>query len=694
MRHFANLQTVLLICLTCVVWYGCGNPEPVQQQQTTIVTSAYFAIDPVNPERSMLPLPNILALNMSHTPPTLNIKSTMCFEPGSATEQSLDSVEGLNGFGTYSVGNIMAFFGRDLDENSIAGKVLLVDLGTFGAGGADAQLDSPIPVTTMMTKTPKYLKGCDSEPSMVPTMLIIPTDPTSGLPIVLKGNRQYGVAFLKGILDVNGDEVQPYYVFLMIRSEDEVDIPELVPVQEAYSPVFDAFGLMGIKREDIILASAFNTQYTDTALADISKRLGSFGNAVDGTSVTIPAPTLPVPPMDARTFLGAIGLSCDAIGAPDPDGDGPLPACPGIATFVSGQFVSPNFQQDVDIASPYQAISGQASTVPGRFTNSYEPALQGGLGNKISFIASTPNGQQGPYPVVIFQHPLTPKDPEEAASANKMAMLALSNALGANGMAVIAIDSVLAGDRQVLVKNMLTQDTELYSIINSDSMVTRDNIRQTVVDLLQLVRVLKSCTPDTCGGLNIDPSRIYFVGTSMGGVIGTLFASMSPDVKRVVLNDTGAGLVDTFASSPVLGPELASMLCLAGLINSECCSSHDCSSSDVLADPGYAQFRMVSQWMLDPADPVNYIQSLADDVAAGKKRLLIQQAEGDMVFVNSSSALLAGLAGLSADSDNFKTYDPGACGNIPGGAHAMLLHNCGAGTVSMQTDLIMFLLTP
>ncbi len=689
-----NMSSVLIVFVAFWIFVisGCNNPEQQQQDQPNIVTSAYFSIDPINPEKSILPLPNILALNTTNTPPTLNLKSSMCFEPGSTTEQSLDELQDLNGFSTYTPGNIMAFFGRELDESSIEGKVVLVDLGTFGAGGVDARLDSPIPVSTMMTKTPKYLNGCDAEPAMIPTMIITPMNADTHLPVVLEGNHQYALAFLKGILDLNGDEVEPFYIFLMIRSEDEVDIPELLPVQAAYSPVLDAFGLMGIKREEIILASTFNTQYTDTALADISNRLGTFGDNVDGTQVTIPAATLPVPPLDARAFLGAIGLSCEAIGAPDPDGDGPMPACPGIGTFISGQFKSPNFQQEMDIALPYQPISGQPAKVPGRFSNSYSPALQGH--KDISFLASTPNGQQGPYPVVIFQHPLTPKDPEEAASANKMSMMALSNALGANGIAMVAIDSVLAGDRQVMVKNTLTQGTELYSIINSDSMVTRDNIRQTVVDILQLVRVLKSCTADTCGGLNIDPDRIYFVGTSMGGVIGTLFATMSPDVKRVVLNNTGAGLVDTFASSPVLGPELASMLCLAGVITSDCCSAHDCSSSDLLSDPGFAQFRMVTQWMLDPADPVNYVNALASDITAGKKRVLVQQADGDMVFLNSSTSLLAGLLGLSPQGDDFKTYDPGACGNVPGGAHAMLLHNCGAGTVAMQTDLVMFLLAP
>ncbi len=682
--------------LVGILVFGACSSEDQNTDEDYLATSAYFSPDAENPERSLLPSPSVLGLNLAHTPPTLSIKATMCFEPDSATEASLDALEDLNGFPSFSAGNIVAFFGRDLDPASIEGRVVMLDLGTFGGDGSDAVLDTPIPIATVMTKTNKYLQGCAEAPTQVPTMIILPIDPNSGLPVILKGNHLYGIAFLDGILDVNSEKVSPFYIFSMIRSTTTVEVPALVPVQAAFAPALDAFEAAGYPRDEIILANVFNTQFTDTALQSIAGRLGSLGNAFDSTAVTVPATTLPVPPLPAADFLTALGLSCAAIGAPDPDGDGPIPACPGIDQFLSGEFVSPNFQQSVDIALPFLPVEGQPSQVPGLFSNNYQPAVRGNQGKKLTFLASTPTGTSGSYPVVIFQHPLTPTDPAQAASANKMAMLALANALGANGLALIAIDSVLAGDRQVQVFDALDNATELYSIINTDTTVTRDNIRQTVVDLLQLVRVLKTCTPAKCGGLNVDPNKIYFVGNSMGSVIGSVFTALSPDIERAVFNATGAGLVNMIGGSPVLSAELVPTLCLAGVLTNECCSDTppSCQVDDLAVDPGFAQFKVVAQWMADPADPINYAAALASNVAGGEKRLLIQEATGDMVFPNSGSALLAGLLGFSLGSDFYRAYDPGACGQVPGGAHTMLLNNCGSATVDMQTDLITFFKTP
>jgi hypothetical protein len=59
----------------------------------------------------------------------------------------------------------------------------------------------------------------------------------------------------------------------------------------------------------------------------------------------------------------------------------------------------------------------------------------------------------------------------------------------------------------------------------------RDGHRQTVIDFMQLVQVIKAgidVDGDTVA--DIDPSRIYFIGASAGSMIGTIFLSLDPDV--------------------------------------------------------------------------------------------------------------------------------------------------------------------
>jgi hypothetical protein len=59
----------------------------------------------------------------------------------------------------------------------------------------------------------------------------------------------------------------------------------------------------------------------------------------------------------------------------------------------------------------------------------------------------------------------------------------------------------------------------------------RDGHRQTVIDFMQLVQVIKAgmdVDGDTIADL--DPSRIYFVGASAGSMIGTIFLSLEPAI--------------------------------------------------------------------------------------------------------------------------------------------------------------------
>src|SRR5262249_14016847 len=76
---------------------------------------------------------------------------------------------------------------------------------------------------------------------------------------------------------------------------------------------------------------------------------------------------------------------------------------------------------------------------------------------------------------------------------------------------------------------------------------TRDNFRQPVVDLQQVVRMVKATGAGSLdsmllAGQKLDAAHIQYVGVSLGGVVGTLFTAASPDIERSVLNVPG-GLI-------------------------------------------------------------------------------------------------------------------------------------------------------
>ena len=60
----------------------------------------------------------------------------------------------------------------------------------------------------------------------------------------------------------------------------------------------------------------------------------------------------------------------------------------------------------------------------------------------------------------------------------------------------------------------------------------RDAHRQTLIDFIQLVRVIEvGMDVDGDGAADIDPSRIYLVGASSGSMIATLFLALEPAVR-------------------------------------------------------------------------------------------------------------------------------------------------------------------
>src|SRR5262249_38258099 len=64
--------------------------------------------------------------------------------------------------------------------------------------------------------------------------------------------------------------------------------------------------------------------------------------------------------------------------------------------------------------------------------------------------------------------------------------------------------------------------------------------------LMQLVRVAETgMDADGDGTADLDPSRIYFVGASFGGQIGTPFLAVEPSIRVAALNVTAGSGIDS-----------------------------------------------------------------------------------------------------------------------------------------------------
>jgi hypothetical protein len=62
----------------------------------------------------------------------------------------------------------------------------------------------------------------------------------------------------------------------------------------------------------------------------------------------------------------------------------------------------------------------------------------------------------------------------------------------------------------------------------------RDGVQQTVVDLMQVVRMIQGeVDVDNTGSASLDANLVYMFGQSLGGVIGTVFMGIEP-ISRLV----------------------------------------------------------------------------------------------------------------------------------------------------------------
>lgn len=204
----------------------------------------------------------------------------------------------------------------------------------------------------------------------------------------------------------------------------------------------------------------------------------------------------------------------------------------------------------------------------------------------------------GGWPVIIVQHGL---------GGHRSTTMALADVAAAQGFAVIGIDAVDHGLRWDETDNLVNftgapgpdglPDGSLGNAVNfgffeafSSLAPIRDNFRQTYVDIMALVRALSVDAFDTVPGVDLDPSNIYYVGLSLGGLVGAGSTPYIPEVRAVVLDAAGGQLsTELFTNSTIGSGAFPLLQSIFGL-----------DPDNTIAD--YAFFSALTQHILDAGD--------------------------------------------------------------------------------------------
>lgn len=487
-------------------------------------------------------------------------------------------------------------------------------------------------ITNELQPNVEFVTALPSSDTSGRTVAIVPTKP-------LKQLTSYMVVLTNGITDNRGNDATPDQTYFLAKRTSPLCVGgastdpllpsatacALEPLRQLTNSQEFAASQAGIDPSKIVLSWVMTTQSITPVLGAVQARTAQTPAAatqIAPTGLNLSQLNPALPPI-ADVYIGTIDLPY-YLNAPTQTA--PTAPLGGFWRAAPGAYVPPFNQFGLDPTSTFVTF---ANPLPVANTT-----------QKVPLVLTIPNAASGKtkpaagWPIVIFQHGIT---------RNRSDAFAIAGTLASQGFAVIAIDAPLHGITDpasplnvantpfaALGARERTFNLDLSNnttgapgpdgvidssgsyFINLPSLLTsRDNIRQAVADLLVLARAVPSAHYSS-SATDFDGSRIGFVGQSLGGIIGTVFMGVQPDVQVALLNVPGGGIPRLLEASPAFGPRIIAGLGASGLSP---------------GTPDYDAFFGAAQTVTDSADPVNWALPANNSLLASK-RLLLQEVVG------------------------------------------------------------------
>ncbi len=446
---------------------------------------------------------------------------------------------------------------------------------------------APIVFLDMTTgqRTPFFAEVDQNVPDPAKADLII-----RPLARLVPGDR-YAVAITTKVVAADGSPLPVPPGFAAIRDGKSFGHPRWAALQKRYADIFAAMSTAGVEKGDIVLAWDYTTASDEFLRSDLTTM----------RDAAIPA-------------MGTNGANLTFSATAQP----PIT---GIYKSYLGTFKSPNFLSDGEMDDSVM-IRGADGL----------PVLTGMRdANLAALIPQCVTTQPLPRPTVVFGHGLF-GSAQEYLSNDFVQSIAEQYCL-----------IILAGDFIGLTSRQLTLAPLSVNDFNRGNQIT-DKLEQSLIDFMSLETITRgpmSTAPEFMymGKSVIDPQKTFYVGGSLGAIMGNTFMAYDPNLTRGVLavfgGDWSMLLERSNAWSLLMG-----------------------AAQGAYPDLSTYQLNLAFLGMgFEPFDPITTAAHVIKDPLAGVpvKNVLMWYTLGDCLVTNISAELIARTMGIDILAPSVKS---------------------------------------
>lgn len=398
----------------------------------------------------------------------------------------------------------------------------------------------------------------------------------------------YGVAIRDTVKSASGGPLPVSDAFIAARDGQSFDHPRWAQTTANFPALFAAIEAQGVTRDHLVLAWDFVSASQEFVTRDMTAMVAQ-----------------------GKQLIGTDGANLSFTVTDD------LPPMTSYKRYL-GTFKSPNFLTNGEVDS--SVVYRDANGVP--IAMGYRDA------NFASIIPSCVATQPLPRPAILFGHGLFGS---AAGYLDEGIVLDLAEQFC---FVIVAGDFIGLTNRQVALAPLAANDL-------NDALWISDKLQQAVVDFIALEQAMRGpmrAAPEfTYNGTPvIDPDQIYYIGGSLGGIMGNTFMAYDETIRRGVLAVPGGNWSLLFERS-------AAWTLLQG------------AARGAYPDPALNQLMIAFMGMtLEPVDPLTTASTVPIEGGANPRHVLLWEAIGDSLVTNISTDMVARTMGLSVTGPTVK----------------------------------------